>query len=100
MNAGRASGRALLARTPSDAAAIEEGDILVVPALSADFAVAFTRAGGVVAERGGPLSNGATLAREAGTPTVVLQGAMLLLGPCDIVTIDGALGDVKVGCVR
>ena len=96
LSPGRASGSAFLARTPEHATAIEAGAILVVPVLSPDFRGALARAAGVIAERGGPLSNGATLAREAGTPAVMLESALLLLRTGDVVTLDGARGTIEV----
>lgn len=87
-------------QTPEDVVVIPPGAILVVPTLSVRFASAFAQAAGVVAEHGGPLSNGATLAREAGVPAVVLEGATALLQADDFVVIDGASGGITVQRAR
>ena len=79
-----------------EVAAIPAGMILVVPSLSAGFAAAIALAAGVIAARGGPLSNGATLAREAGVPAVVLENAASALHAGDLVVVDGASGAVIV----
>lgn len=77
-------------------AVIPAGVILILPLLSAGFAAAIAQAAGVIAERGGPLSNGANLAREAAVPAVVLENAASLVHAGDLVVVDGASGAVIV----
>ena len=93
---GRAVGRAFVFKTAQAAADVEAGAILVVRTLPAGLGPAFARLAGVVVERGGPLSNGLTIAREAGLPAVVLQDATTLLRTGDLITIDGTRGTVEV----
>ena len=73
---GVARGRVRVARTADDLAAVEEGEILVVPSLDPAWTSVFARVAGLVAERGAILSHGAIVTREFALPAVVnIEGA-------------------------
>lgn len=92
---GRATGPARVIRDPSEFHRIEPGDILVCPITMASWAPVFPVIGGLITERGGPLSHPATLAREYGIPAVLaVPGATSLLADGTMVSIDGNTGVV------
>lgn len=86
----------LVALTRQQAATATTGDMLVINSLQVSLVGIASRAAGLIAGHGGPLSNGATLAREYGIPVVVLEAAMLRLHTGDRVTVDGSLGTVEL----
>ena len=67
---GCASGAARLVLTPTDAAHLEQGDVLVAPSTDPGWTPLFLRASAIVMETGGFLSHGAIVAREYGIPAV------------------------------
>lgn len=72
------------------------GEILVAEATDASWSPLFVKAGGVVVERGGPLSHAAILARELGLPAVLnVAGATRRLDGRTI-TVDGDQGVVVI----
>ncbi len=59
--------------------------------------MAYASAGALIALRGGPLSAGATVARERGFPVVIMHpGSVHILIDGRLVTVDGATGTVDV----
>ena len=79
VGAGTYVGRARVATRPEDAlAAIEPGDVLVVPFTTPAYNAVLAVCGAVVTEEGGALAHAAVLARELGLPAVV--GAAGALG--------------------
>jgi rifampicin phosphotransferase len=94
---GRAMGPVRIIRDPSEFHRIEPGDILVCPITMASWSPVFAVIGGLVTERGGPLSHPATLAREYGIPAVLsLPNATTMLAEGSTVSIDGGAGTVEV----
>ncbi|HSJ36209.1 MAG TPA: PEP/pyruvate-binding domain-containing protein [Acidimicrobiia bacterium] len=94
---GKAVGPVRIIRDPSEFHRIEPGDILVCPITMASWSPVFGVIGGLVTERGGPLSHPATLAREYGIPAVLsLPNATSVLGEGSTVSIDGGAGTVEV----
>ena len=59
--------------------AIEEGDIIITPDLNPNYVMAFKKANGIIASRGGRLSHTAVIARERGFPISVLEDALNLI---------------------
>lgn len=59
--------------------AIEEGDIIITPNLDLDYVLAFSKANGIITDRGGRLSHTAVIARERTFPIVVLENALNLI---------------------
>lgn len=93
---GTCFGSARVVRTPAGVAAVRPGEICVVPALSAGLMALLTHAGAVVAERGGTLSNAATLARELRIPVVVAaRDATQLIATGDQLLVDGTSGAIR-----
>lgn len=94
---GRSEARA---RVVLDAAALEsvlDGEILVARATDPSWTSTLSLAGAIVLEMGGLLSHGAIVARELGIPAVVdVAGATRLIRTGDLVSVDGATGDVSV----
>ncbi|MDH3678952.1 MAG: PEP-utilizing enzyme [Acidimicrobiia bacterium] len=91
---GRSRGRARVVRDPTDA--LDMGEVIVAEATDASYSPMFVRAGGIVVERGGPLSHAAILARELGLPCVMnVPGAT---GRLDgrLVSVDGDRGIVVI----
>jgi phosphoenolpyruvate-protein kinase (PTS system EI component) len=69
----------------------------VCPITMASWSPVFAVIGGLVTERGGPLSHPATLAREYGIPAVLsLPNATTVLAEGSTVSIDGGAGTVEV----
>jgi pyruvate,water dikinase len=96
VGAGRAQGSACVARSPQQATAMANGDILVAPSTDPAWTPLFLRAGGLVMETGGYLSHGAIVAREFGIPAVVnLPGILSQVADGDTLAVDGNRGTVQ-----
>lgn len=80
-----------------DAAAIEPGDVLLCAAGTRDEALPLSKAGALIFEGGGILSNPVIVARECGIPTVVATGnAATFIRDGQRVLVDGDHGIVRV----
>lgn len=74
-------------------ARLEPGEVLVAPGTDPIWTPLFLSAGALVMEIGGPMSNGAVVAREYGIPAVVgVAGATQRLRTGQRVRVDGAAG--------
>jgi pyruvate,water dikinase len=95
----RYRGRARVARTPEEAlAAMEPGDVLVVPFTTPAYNTVLSIAGGLVTEEGGALSHAAVLARELGVPAVIgVAGALTVIPDGAQVTVNPTTGEVTLG---
>ena len=92
---GCASGPARIVLTPTDAAHLEQGDILVAPSTDPGWTPLFLRASAIVMETGGFLSHGAIVAREYGIPAVAnVPGILKALQDGEPITVDGSSGRV------
>ncbi len=81
-----------------DAESLQEGEILVTNATNIGWTMIFPRAAAVVTDIGAPLSHAAIVAREFGIPAVVGCGnATTEIRTGDIITVDGAAGEVRLG---
>lgn len=91
-------GRARVARRAEDAlAAIEPGDVLVVPFTTPAYNAVLAVCGAVVTEQGGALAHTAVLARELGLPAVVgAGGALRAIADGDQVEVDPVAGTVRL----
>ena len=90
---GKASGPARVILDPRVDARISPGDILVAPVTDAAWAPLFLTAAAVVVDIGGPLSHGATLARELGLPAVVnVKEGSRLIRDGQRLSVDGRAG--------
>lgn len=91
-------GRARVAGDPDEAlAAVEPGDILVVPATTPAYNALLPLLAGLVVEEGGLLSHAALVAREFGIPAVIgLRGATRDFDDGAVVELDPTSGAVRV----
>ena len=91
-------GRARVAERAEDAlAAIEPGDVLVVPFTTPAYNAVLAVCGAVVTEEGGALAHAAVLARELGLPAVVgAAGALELVRDGAEVEVDPVAGTVRL----
>ncbi|MER3421469.1 MAG: pyruvate, water dikinase, partial [Chloroflexota bacterium] len=94
---GIATGRARVARTPEEGAALQPGEVLIAPFTDPGWTPLFAVAAAVVTDLGGVLSHGAIVAREYGIPAVVnTRHATTRIRTGQIVTVDGDAGTVQV----
>jgi pyruvate,water dikinase len=92
---GSASGAARIVLTPTDAAHLRQGDVLVAPSTDPGWTPLFLRASAIVMETGGFLSHGAIVAREYGIPAVAnVPGILKALHDGEPITVDGSTGRV------
>jgi pyruvate,water dikinase len=95
---GTASGAARIVLTPTDAAHLEQGDILVAPSTDPGWTPLFLRASAIVMETGGFLSHGAIVAREYGIPAVAnVPGILKAIEDGEPITVDASTGRVIRG---
>ena len=77
---------------------MEPGDVLVAPWTAPTYNAVLAIAGAIVVQEGGLLCHAAVMARELGIPAVIgCRGAMELIGDGDLVDVDAAAGEVRVG---
>ncbi|MCC6739045.1 MAG: hypothetical protein IT452_08360 [Planctomycetia bacterium] len=94
---GRASGKAVVVRHPSEGARLGQGDVLVAPSTDPGWTPLFLRASAIVMETGGMLSHGAIVAREYGLPAVVnIPGLLGRVRDGERLDVDGDAGTVTV----
>jgi pyruvate,water dikinase len=92
---GTATGAARILYTPTDAARLQQGDVLVAPSTDPGWTPLFLRASAIVVETGGFLSHGAIVAREYGIPAVAnIPGILNALRDGESITVDGSRGCV------
>lgn len=97
ISAGRVRGRVRVLFGVGEAHTLEDGEILVAPAVDPGWTPLLGRAGGLVLELGSLLSHGAVIAREYGVPGVVnLAGVTRTLRTGMEVTVDGSRGTVWI----
>jgi pyruvate, water dikinase len=95
---GRVVGRARLVASPSEGAALQDGDVLVAAMTSPDWVPLLRRAGALVTDGGGMTCHAAIVSRELGVPCVVgTRRATELLRDGELITVDGAKGVVYEG---
>jgi nucleoside-diphosphate-sugar epimerase/phosphohistidine swiveling domain-containing protein len=93
---GRVRGRVRIVR-PETIDELESGEILVAEVTDVGYTAAFSYAGAVVTELGGPMSHAAVVAREFGIPCVVdVHDATRRLPPGALVEVDGGSGEIQV----
>ena len=94
---GSYKGRARVFQSIDEASYLEEGDILVVRALTPPWTPYLGLVGAVVTNSGGPLSHAAIVAREFGIPAVIgTTNATDFIRDGSLVTVDGTTGVVLV----
>ena len=91
---GRVRAVARILRDPDDP--LEPGEIIVAETTDPSWSPTFVRAGGLIVERGGPLSHAAILARELGLPCVMNVEAGLDRLDGRLVALDGDEGVIVI----
>ncbi len=92
---GIATGPARIVQTPTDAAHLQQGDILVAPSTDPGWTPLFLRASAIVMETGGYLSHGAIVAREFGIPAIAnVPGILSALRDGERITVDATNGQI------
>ncbi len=96
VSGGRVRGRVRIVR-PDTIDDLEAGEILVAEVTDVGYTAAFSYAGAVVTELGGPMSHAAVVAREFGIPCVVdVHDATRRLAPGALIEVDGTAGTIQV----
>ena len=96
MCGGRVRGRVRIIG-PDTIDDLQAGEILVAAVTDVGYTAAFSYAGAVVTELGGPMSHAAVVAREFRVPCVVdVQDATRRLPPGALVEVDGTSGTIEV----
>jgi len=94
---GIATGPARIVRSEADAAALVQGEIMVVESTDIGWTPYYNMIAGMVTEIGSALSHGVVVAREYALPAIVnVTDALNLIHNGDIVTIDGNKGLVLI----
>ncbi len=92
---GTVRGRVQRVWSPAETALIP-GAVLVAAHTDPGWVLLFPAAGGLIVERGNPLSHAAIVAREMGLPAVVgIAGVTTLLEDGELVELDGQQGTVR-----
>lgn len=96
VSAGKVRGRVRIVR-PETIDDLQAGEILVAEVTDVGYTAAFSYAGAVVTELGGPMSHAAVVAREFGIPCVVdVHDATRRLTPGVLIEVDGTAGTITV----
>ena len=96
VSGGRVRGRVRIVR-PETIDELEAGEILVAEVTDVGYTAAFSYAGAVVTELGGPMSHAAVVAREFGIPCVVdVHDATRRLAAGALIEVDGSSGTIRV----
>jgi phosphohistidine swiveling domain-containing protein len=96
VSAGKVRGRVRIVR-PDTIDDLQAGEILVAEVTDVGYTAAFSYAGAVVTELGGPMSHAAVVAREFGIPCVVdVHDATRRLTPGALIEVDGTAGTITV----
>ena len=94
---GSHRGRARVIQSLDEAGSLQDGEVLVVRALTPPWTPYFGIAGAIVTNAGGAMSHGAVVAREFGIPAVVGTGnGTNFIWDGAIVTVDGTAGVVVI----
>ena len=94
---GVVRGPARVVRSLSEAAEIQQGEVLVAETTAPPWTPLFATAAAVVTDTGGILSHCAVVAREYGIPAVVGTGrATSLIRDGQLVEVDGDSGTVRI----
>lgn len=94
---GRYTGPARVITDETEFDKLQPGDILICPETTAAWSILFPSVGALITDTGGLLSHPAIIAREYRVPAVLATGnATRLLRDGQIVTVDGATGEVRI----
>jgi nucleoside-diphosphate-sugar epimerase/phosphohistidine swiveling domain-containing protein len=96
VSGGRVRGRVRIV-SPETIDKLQAGEILVAEVTDVGYTAAFSYAGAVVTELGGPMSHAAVVAREFGIPCVVdVHDATRRLPAGALIEVDGSSGTIQV----
>ena len=99
-SSGRAAGSVRVLFRPEQGGALQPGEVLVAPMTSPDWVPAMRRAAALVTDGGGMTCHAAIVSRELRVPCVVgTRTATTTLRDGDVVTVNGATGEVLAGDV-
>ncbi|MFT4615083.1 MAG: phosphohistidine swiveling domain-containing protein [Bacteroidia bacterium] len=94
---GIVEGKARVAHTLEEAAALQAGEILVTPITDIGWTPYFSMIAGLVTDLGSAVSHGAVIAREYGLPCVVnTRIGTRCINTGDIIRLDGDTGQVLI----
>jgi phosphohistidine swiveling domain-containing protein len=94
---GRATGRVRVIRTHEEFQHLQDGEILVAPAVAPAWTPLFLRAAAVVTDTGSIISHTSLIVREYGLPAIVGTGdATARLRDGQVVSVDGSAGEVRI----
>ena len=97
---GLATGQVVIINNPKLVGKAKKGQILVTEMTTPDFVPAMKKVSGIITDKGGQTSHAAIVSRELGVPCVVgTTTATKILKEGDIVTLNGATGEVWKGAV-
>lgn len=92
---GLVSGDVRVVTDPSEATAVQPGEILVVPCSHPEYALGVLQAAGLICEQGGIISHICTVALELGIPCVTeMKDATNVLRNVGRITLDADRGAV------
>jgi pyruvate,water dikinase len=95
---GLVSGPVRVLASPADGHRLQPGEVLVAPMTNPDWVPTIRRSAAVVTDGGGMTCHAAIVSRELGVPCVVgARDATTRLRDGDVVTVDGAAGEVYEG---
>ncbi|HET9611901.1 MAG TPA: phosphoenolpyruvate synthase [Acidimicrobiales bacterium] len=95
---GVAVGPVRVLRSPAEGHVLADGEILVAPMTNPDWVPTMRRAAALVTDGGGVTCHAAIIGRELHLPTVVAtRTATTVLRDGEVVTVDGAAGEVREG---
>jgi pyruvate, water dikinase len=95
---GVASGPVRVLRSPAEGHRLVAGEALVAPMTNPDWVPTMRRASALVTDGGGVTCHAAIVGRELHLPTVVAtRKATTVLRDGEVVTVDGAAGEVREG---
>ena len=98
---GVASGRVRILESPSQSGQFLDGEVLVAHMTNPDWTPLMRRAAAVVTDGGGITCHAAIVSQELGVPCVVgTHKATAVLHQQDLVTVDGARGEVRAGATQ
>jgi pyruvate,water dikinase len=97
---GVAAGPVRILHSPDEGPRLNAGEVLVAPMTNPDWVPTMRRAAALVTDRGGVTCHAAIVGRELHLPTVVAtRTATSVLRDGEVVTVDGAAGEVREGAL-
>jgi pyruvate,water dikinase len=95
---GQAVGPVRILRSPEEGDQLVAGEVLVAPMTNPDWVPTLRRAAALVTDGGGVTCHAAIVGRELHLPTIVAaRTATSVLRDGEVVTVDGAAGEVREG---